>query len=382
MRAWAALLVAMLLGCTGSAQRGGGEASTPDTVFSDFDACDKADLTAGFDALIDRCSRALKSGLMPEDPTATALIQRGNLYSYKGEYQLAKRDYEAVLALKPQAGMIPGNLAVVNLLSGDLAAAFKHYDGYVAYRPNDYPSFLERGVARRRTGDYDGAIADLTKGLGFKPKEPRLLVNRGFAYGARGEYQLALNDLDRALQSDPDFLPAETARLKQLGGPSDFDRAVLRYGHDIMLKPDYALLERTRGFALFMLGRTADATDVLGAYLQGQPDDLMGRIMHHVALFRSSTAVMMDIDPESAFDQPWPAPLLGYLKGKVSKDAVLNAAGSSDPHRECSARFYFGEADLTGGRRDAARSEFQRAVAICPKSAFEGAAAAMELARL
>ena len=84
-----------------------------------------------------------------------------------------------------------------------------------------------------------------------------------FAYAARGEYQLALDDLDRALQSEPDFLPAEIVRLKQFGDPSDFDRAVLRYGHDIMLKPDYALLERTRGFALFMLGRTADATEVL-----------------------------------------------------------------------------------------------------------------------
>jgi lipoprotein NlpI len=377
MRAWTILLSALLCGCAASSQTG--STSTPDTVFSDFDACDQADPSPGIDALIDRCSRALNSGLMPEDPTATALIRRGNLYSFKGDYARARQDYEQVLALKPQAAVIPGNLAVIEVLEGDVAA-FKHYDSVVWSTQYNSSGYLARGIAWRRIGDYDKAIADFTKALSFRPHEARILVNRGFAYLAKGEYELALADLDKAQQSEPDFLPNEIELAKTRGAPDDLDRAVPGHDYEIILKPDYFLLERTRGFALFMLGRSREAADVLQEYQKIQPGDTVAEIMFLLAAYRSYDQMLLS-NIDEATDQSWPKPIRLYLRGELTREELLKAAGA-DPQRECSARFYFGEADLTGKRRDAAKAEFQRAVAICPKGAFEGAAAAVELARL
>src|SRR5688572_24027646 len=142
MRAWAIILSALLCSCAAASQNGG--SSTPDTVLGDFDACDQALLGPGIDALIDRCSRALNSGLMPEDPTATALIRRGNFYAFKGDYTRAKQDYDRALAIKPLAAFIRGNRAVVEYLDGDYALAFKGYDADPS-SPGHWSSLIQRG---------------------------------------------------------------------------------------------------------------------------------------------------------------------------------------------------------------------------------------------
>jgi lipoprotein NlpI len=268
MRAWAVLAAALVCGCTGSAQRGGGEASTRDTVFSDFDACDTADFSPGIDVLLARCSRALNSGLMPEDPTATALIRRGNLYAFKAEYDLAKRDFDRVIALKPMARGIRINRAVVEYLQGDDVSAFKDYEAAGASSENDWHAPLERGIAYRYRGEHEKAIADFTRAYHRNSSEAPILVNRGFSYVAHGDYALALVDFDRTLKLEPDFLAREIALAAERGNPDDLNRAVPGYDHDIMLKPDYLRLQRARGFALFMLGRTSEATDALEEYMR------------------------------------------------------------------------------------------------------------------
>jgi lipoprotein NlpI len=380
MRAWAVLMTAVLFGCTGSAQRGGGETSTPDTVIGDFDACDTADFSPGIEALIVRCNRALNSGLMPEDPTATALIRRGNLYAFKGDYDLARQDFDRVIAMKPMAKSIRGNRAVVEFLQGDDVAAFQDYEAAGASSEYDWNAPLERGIAYRYRGEHEKAIADFSRAYRRMSSDPKILVNRGFSYVTHGDYALALADFDRALKLEPDFLPREIAIAAKRGGPDDFKRAVPGHDHDITLKPDYFLLQRARGFALFMLGRTKEAAEALQIYGRSQREDTVGSIMFLLAALRTYDSMSLDIDDSQ--DQAWPKPILHYLRGNATREEVLKAAGTSDPQRECSARFYFGEVDLTAGRRDAAKTEFERAVALCPKGAFEGPAAATELGRI
>jgi lipoprotein NlpI len=377
MRAWAIFLSALLWGCAASSQNGG--TSTPDTVFSDFDACDQAVLGPGIDALIDRCSRALNSGLMPEDPTATALIRRGNFYAFKGDYTRAKQDYDRALAIKPMARFIRGNRAVVEFLEGDYASAFKGYDADPSSSGN-WSSLIQRGTAWRYRGELEKAIRDLTKANDNMHYEAQILANRGLAYTAHGDYALALADFDMALKFEPDFLPREIKLATERGDPNDLDHAVPGFGQDIVLKPDYFLLQRARGFALLMLGRPSEAADALQKYLRTQPGDVVAEIMFQLAAHRAYQAMLSDID--TSMDETWPKSILRYLKGDATREDVLKAAGTADPQRECSARFYFGEADLTGKRRDSARAEFQRAITVCPKGAFEQAAAAAELARL
>jgi len=377
MRVWIFLLSALLWGCAGVSQTG--TSSTPATVFNDFDACDQALLGPGIDALIDRCSRALDSGLMPEDPTATALIRRGNFYAFKGDYARAKQDYDRALAIKPMAGFIRGNRAVVEFLEGDYASAFKGYDANSGSGGN-WTTLIQRGTAWRYRGELENAISDLTRADNAMHYEAQILVNRGFAYTAHGDYKLALADFDKALQFEPDFLPREIKLAAERGDPFDLNHAVPGTGQNIILKPDYFMLQRARGFALFMLGRSQEAVAALAEYQRSNPGETEAEIMSLLAAYRASDRMLLsDIDKSNG--QPWPKPILLYLRGAATREDVLKAAGA-DPQRECAARFYLGEAHLTGKRRDAAKTEFERAIAVCPKGAFEGAAAAVELARL
>jgi len=385
MRGWAVLAAAVLFGCTGSAQHEGADSSTPDTAFADFDACDKTDPSSGIDALIARCTRALNSGLMPEDPTATALIRRGNFYAFKGDYDHAKQDYDRVIALKPMARFIRGNRAVVEFLQGDDVAAFKDYEANGASSENDWHAPLERGIAYRYRGEHEKAIADFSRAYRRISSEAPILVNRGFSYVAHGDYALGLADFDRALKLEPEFLPREIALATERGRPDDFNRAVPSTDYGITLKPDYFLLQRARGFALFMLGRNAEAVDALTKYSDARPKDIVAVatfVLANRRVHRDSAGLLLNLYKEDSTDQSWPATILRYLHGAIGAAELLDIAGTGDPQRECSARFYIGENNLSDDRRDAAKTAFQRAAAICPKGAFEGAAAGMELGRL
>jgi tetratricopeptide (TPR) repeat protein len=379
MRAWVVVATALLCGWAGHSSSG--EESTSATVFGDFEACDKAEAVKNVDSQIDRCSRALNSGLMPADPTATALIRRGNLYAFKGDYDRAKEDFDRVIALKPMARSILGNRAVVEFLQGDDVAAFKDYEAAGASSENDWHASLARGIAYRYRGDHEKAIADFNRAYRRISSEAPILVNRGFSYVAHGDYALALADFDRALKLEPDFLPREIALAKERGDPGDYNRAVPGYDHEITMIPDTFLLQRERGFALFMLGRSQEAVDALVEYQRSYPGDTVAEIISMLAAYRTYDQMLLsNIDRSKG--QPWPMPILLYLRGDATREDVLAAAGTADPQRECSARFYFGEAHLTAGHRDMARTEFKRALAVCPKGAFEGVAARVELARL
>jgi tetratricopeptide (TPR) repeat protein len=272
------------------------------------------------------------------------------------------------------------NRAVVELLQGNDVAAFKDYEAAGASLENDWHAPLARGIAYRYREQHEKAIADFTRAYRRMSSDPKILVNRGFSYVAHGDYALAVADFDRALRLEPDFLPREIALAKERGDPGDYNRAVPGYDHDITMIPDYFLLQRDRGFALFMLGRPQEAIDALAEYQRSYPEDTQAEITSMLAAYRTYDQMLLSNIDESK-DQPWPKPILLYLRGAATREDVLKAAGA-DPQRECSARFYLGEAHLTGKRRDAARIEFQRAAAVCPKGAFEGVAAAVELARL
>lgn len=105
---------------------------------------------------------------------------------------------------------------------GQPALALKDYDQVVALRPDDAALRGARADARKATGDVEGALEDLGKVLELAPKDD-------FAWCARGDYLLsqrryeeAIADYSKAIDLQPQSRSAylKRSRARELAGDS------------------------------------------------------------------------------------------------------------------------------------------------------------------
>jgi WD40 repeat protein/tetratricopeptide (TPR) repeat protein len=151
-----------------------------------------------------------------------AHVQRGMCHHWKGEYDLALRDFDTAIAL--QTAPLPGLLAGMNLGTtkpADVyyARGFSHvargeYDKAIAdysealrqgQGMNQEAVYQERGNAYTANGEYDKAIADYSEALrqvqlGSRPSDV-LHTLRGAAHAAKGEYAQAIAEVGRTLDN-------------------------------------------------------------------------------------------------------------------------------------------------------------------------------------
>lgn len=82
----------------------------------------------------------------------------------------------------------------------------------------------------------------------------------------------------------------------------------------------------------------------------------------------------------------WPGPVVKYLMGEATAEAINAAAREGDParlnERVCDADFYVAERDLARGDGAVAKPLLQHAVQICPFASFERMGATAELMRM
>ncbi|MSP95244.1 MAG: hypothetical protein EXR00_08230 [Alphaproteobacteria bacterium] len=82
----------------------------------------------------------------------------------------------------------------------------------------------------------------------------------------------------------------------------------------------------------------------------------------------------------------WPGPVIRYLLGQGTQEAMTAAAQEGDPtrliERVCDVNFYVAEKALTTGDVATARPLLQKAADKCPFASFERMGAIVELARL
>ena len=125
---------------------------------------------------------------------ANAYKNRGNFYSYKGEYDLAIADYDAAIKLDPE-----------------FVSAYEN-----------------RGLAYYAKGNYDRALADYNKAIQYyeTPYSSQLYLNRGNLYEEIGDYGAALKDYDASLRLCPNYADFSIDSDFILVDPNTVDRAI------------------------------------------------------------------------------------------------------------------------------------------------------------
>lgn len=109
--------------------------------------------------------------LMQNANDSEALLARGMVWHYQGDFAKALADLDAAIKLRPSA---------------------------LAYR--------SRGLTHYAQQASDKALADYEQALVLDPKDIVTLNNRGNIYIDRGNFDAAIADFEKALKTDPDDL--------------------------------------------------------------------------------------------------------------------------------------------------------------------------------
>ena len=107
----------------------------------------------------------------PDQPgnSATAFLNRANIYARRAQYEKAFTDYKRALELDPSNALIPYNVGNAYLDSGQPALAAEAFSRAVRLDAGFALAYFNRGIARKRLGDSSGADADFRRTLELDP---------------------------------------------------------------------------------------------------------------------------------------------------------------------------------------------------------------------
>jgi lipoprotein NlpI len=301
------------------------------------------------DAAIIACTRIIQSGEVHGTALIAAYVSRGNRYRKEGDYDRAIADYTKAIHLNPKL---------------------------------DY-TFWRRGLAYTRKKEHERAIADYSEAIRLNPNRAPAYLNRGYAYHSKGDYNRAIADYDEAIRISPHYKAAYHNRGFAYFAKGEYDRAIAEYTEAIRLDEQYGSSYRNRGVAYLYSGSRPKARADLETATQLMPKDAYVALWRELAERRANASSTLAQALSQLEMTAWPAPVIRFLLGETTPEALLASAKDSDPkksrERLCDANFFVGQLALQRGSKEEAKRAFQIVVRDCPPELLEMGAAAAEL---
>ncbi len=182
-------------------------------------------------------------------PLFTSYFARGLIRKQSKDYQGALFDYNQVLKLQPDYGLVYGLRCVVRKELKDYQGAIADCDTIIKLQPDFAIAYSIRGLIRQELKDYQRAIADYSKAIELEPD--------GITYSLRGDvrrkledYQGALFDYNQVIKLEPNNAGAYVDRGIVRVQLKDYQGALFDYNQAIKLEPNdaNAIAYRLRGY--------------------------------------------------------------------------------------------------------------------------------------
>ena len=308
---------------------------------------------------------------------------RGRLFFRHGKLDEAERDLRRAASLEQHdsaADILLAQLLAQTDRSGEALAVL---DRALAKQPDVYLFFTHGSVAHQ-AGDTKQAVADYTKAIELRAWFGEAYYNRALILAEAGEFVSALADAEKAIANGIDARPMRSALRFTLG---DLRGALEDADQVIASRSAPSRILKDRGSILLMLGRVPEALVDLERYVSTAPDDAYGHIFLFVARARAGQDGRDALRGSPMAQAPeWPGQVIRFLLGSQTAEHLLETARAGEAlsmaSQVCEAHYYIGQADLAGGRREAAAEHFRACSSVPLPRLTEYRAAAEELHRL
>jgi tetratricopeptide (TPR) repeat protein len=160
---------------------------------------------------------------------ADAFYNRGWLHAYKGNPQMAEKDYTQAIGIdtKHADAYYNRGLAYVRMEKYELAVA--DFTQAIKLNPYAVDAFCNRGNAKFQMGKIDLALRDLTAALKINPNDADVYYNRAVVHLAKGLKPRAMADFRKAASLGNDeakrYLGVAPTKPKTMAAPRRTSRA-------------------------------------------------------------------------------------------------------------------------------------------------------------
>jgi lipoprotein NlpI len=333
------------------------------------------------------CTRAIDSGGLSPVELANAYVKRARIHYARQDRAAGLADLDRAVAAAPELPAPVLARAAMHAADGRHAEAIE--DIAVATKLDRRFSVLYRDTAEASTRrrDWRAVVLYLTAWLEREPNDVANLVKRGNAYDYLDERDAAMADFNAAVAARPNAAQGYVSRGNALSRHGQHAAAIADLDKAVELAPEQSWVRYRRGHAHWSAGDFAKAATDFAANTRAEPAVLYNWLWLMVAqgrLGKTDSQVAADVAKQDL--SRWPGPVVELYLGRLTPDAMLNAAEQLDQQatrdRLCEAHFFLGQYLLNRGDKAGAMREFDAAVATGVREFIEYFQARVELARL
>lgn len=355
--------------------------------YRDFNAGIAAADRSDIDAAIRDLTGALAAQDLPAHLRPVAFLARANAYRAKAQFDAALSDYAQAVALKP-------NWTEAYLDRCSAEAAMKAYDKAVAdctqavdLAPDNWLLRRARLAIYFHLRNFDYMAAEYSSIIGARPADSQLFIERAAIYQWQGQFDKAIADAAAAAALLPQSPMPDIVAARIYFAEGNFQKSIESFDAAIGKAPQLAAGYLGKAFALYELGRFAEATEASEESLQHFDSQPYAFLLLSMSQAQRHDAVPAYISARFAQAQlsSLQAALVQLYLGKVAPDALLKMKGDDPDSGEdvqCPIGFYLGEWYLGRGDVAEAKRNLQNAVTQCLPNSGEREMAQVELGRV
>ncbi|MBI3249646.1 MAG: tetratricopeptide repeat protein [Deltaproteobacteria bacterium] len=218
----------------------------------------------------------------------------------------------------------------------------------------------QEGARLAKAGVLKQALDEFDKAIRLKPTYAEAYSARGTIRNALVQNERAIQDFNEAIRLNPRYAMAYYNRANVYMDTGQFDKALKDYSEMLTLEPTNAEALYNRSLVHLLLAHGEAATDAR-AYLElkGWKDEralyvvLIGYVGYRHGKKDEEARKLLTEAKEKCNTSGWPYPILRYLQGELSGQALLDLAVDDDKKTE--AQTYAGiDLALSGKPQEAA----------------------------
>ena len=172
-------------------------------------------------------SETLWTDVIKKNPAAViAYGNRGSYYQKQGKLDLAMRDFNEALRLKPDHPETLINRSDIYRINGQYNLSIADCNKALEAKNNYSGAYMNRGIAYCIVGRYDEAFSDFGKVISQDPKNANVYCNRGNLYDIKGFIDSAISDYSMAIKLQPEYAEAFYNRGKSFLRKQDYLSAI------------------------------------------------------------------------------------------------------------------------------------------------------------
>ena len=199
---------------------------------------------------------------------------RGAAYFKMGQYENAIDDFSKAISLAPETPEAYNNRGSALVMAGRLEESLWDYNKALELYNEYWDALKNRAILKLKyLKDYEAALSDLEILALSLPDDYRTFLLKGIANAKLGNFKEAVTDYDRAIAIKAFDATVYYNKANALLRDEDYDRAIENYNRAIQLRSDIACFYHNRGFAFSKKQMIIDAITDFDRAIELEPQE-------------------------------------------------------------------------------------------------------------